>query len=123
VPALRSLRDQFEAVRDQKCDGAIAAAYASREGLISRPDRNSRRIRNVLIANNVPIVLSARRLLGRPCSEVLAADKDRGTLIEKEYVMTTIVEMAASLRRARGWENRPSNQGVTSIQARPLNLF
>ena len=37
--------------------------------------------------------------------------------------MTTIVEMAASLRRARGLENRPSNQGVTSIRARTLNLF
>ena len=37
--------------------------------------------------------------------------------------MTTIVEMAASLRRARGSENQPSNEGVTSIRAPTLNLF
>jgi hypothetical protein len=37
--------------------------------------------------------------------------------------MTTIVEMAAQLGRARGSENRPSNQRVTSTLAQPLNLF
>jgi hypothetical protein len=37
--------------------------------------------------------------------------------------MTTIVEMATKLRRARGSENRLSNQGVISTWARALNLF
>ena len=37
--------------------------------------------------------------------------------------MTTIVEMAAGVPQIRGSENRGSNQGVTSIRSRALNLF